>query len=118
MAWHSRLKQVVDDSATFDTIKLVIEFYDRFTRDAFTEIHTMSVEDDFEVIREVVLKKLEIINRFRDKVNELKALIGRDIGLPPTISLGLKAEEPILKEAYGAVSLGLKAELPKLKEGL
>lgn len=97
MAWHARIKQVIDDSQTFDTIKLIIEFYDKFSRDNFLETYTMSVEDDFEVIREVVLKKLAVINFFRDKVNELKKLIGKDIGPALAISLGLKAERPVLK---------------------
>ena len=124
MAWRAKLTNIIDDSSQYDQIKIEITYLNLLGRESFSELYPFSVEDDWEVIKKTALKKLGVLNFFRDKVDILKQFVGKYISEVPNIgpeavSLGLRAEIPVLKgDIITATNLGLKAEPPILKEGL
>lgn len=98
MAWRAKIKNIVDNASQYDTIQIEIEYYNLLGREAFTEIHPFTLENDFENIRIAVLKKLATINQFRSVVDGLKLLIGKVIeDSTRAVSLGLTADPEILK---------------------
>lgn len=121
MSWRVKLTNIIDDATQYDSIKIELTYLNLLGRESFSEVYPFSVEDDWELIKKVALKKLGVLNFFRDKTDTLKQFIGRyiseipDIG-PQAVSLGLHAGIPVLKEIEVAASLGLKAGTPVPKE--
>jgi hypothetical protein len=102
MAWGARLKSIKDDASQFDSITVEISYYNKIGHESFSDFLPFTLEDSFETIRAVVLKKLSVINFFRAKVDELKLLIGKEIReipveKPRAAGLGLKADLPVQK---------------------
>ena len=117
MSWRAKLIAIVEDSTQFDHVRIDVEYLNLLGRESFIESYSFSVEDDWETIKTTVLKKLSVINFFRDKVDGLKQYIGKYVSEipqtePKAVSLGLKAGKPVPKDFLEATNLGLEAGTP------
>lgn len=117
MSWGLRFKEIVEVSPVFDTVLLKFEFYSKLGREFFAEDHSFTVDSSWEDLRSILLKKLEVLNVFRSRVEELKTQIGRIVDPAQAISLGLSAESPVFKTPpEPAVALKLTSQPPIPKQ--
>jgi hypothetical protein len=98
MPWFAKFSSVSKNFHDL-TVNLDIEYFSTEDNESFSESHHFTFDSDLSELKKKIVVKLQILNGFKHKLDDLEKTIGRkeDVEKKKAVSLGLIAAEPIAK---------------------